>query len=323
MNSNTVTAGATAILAAITIWYAISTYRLLKETQLARKIKDIEYQLAEVYLPMEKTIEDYKRTINASTFNPDLVDTNRNTLETALREIKSRNLSVFDDQVMRFSIGFFSNPSSPNLDTFLHAVNNKTTALKNERTRLIQDGKEHDNVCSEQANNLRIGVNNRDKEIEKRERLVQIFLIIGSFFVAYSGPESIKQNIITPLFAFFLFFIILYYIIITRTRDTYLSDLYALISSIFYSLLIVIFAYSRSSTALSRGEYYLLTGLFTLIFTFSLLSPENSEGIVNFFEEIKKKYPWQMKIVVTLIAIIALGWFLWNYWGSIFVSSAI
>ncbi len=45
MDSNTVTAGATAVLAVITIWYAISTHKLLKETQVARKINAIEKKL--------------------------------------------------------------------------------------------------------------------------------------------------------------------------------------------------------------------------------------------------------------------------------------
>lgn len=145
-HAGAITAIATIVLAVITIWYAISTFRILKETQVARKIKDIEYQLAKVYLPMEKAIEDYKSTITAESFGA--VNQNRTNLDNALKEIKSRNLGVFDHQVMQFSNGFFSNPSLINLNMFLDAVNIKTRALKKERAILIQDGKERLNESS-------------------------------------------------------------------------------------------------------------------------------------------------------------------------------
>ena len=45
MDSNSVTAWATAILAIITIWYAISTHKLLEETQVARKINAVEKKI--------------------------------------------------------------------------------------------------------------------------------------------------------------------------------------------------------------------------------------------------------------------------------------
>ena len=54
MDSNSVTAWATAILAIITIWYAISTHKLLEETQVARKINAVEKKLEEFYIPFQQ-----------------------------------------------------------------------------------------------------------------------------------------------------------------------------------------------------------------------------------------------------------------------------
>ncbi len=58
MDSNTVTAWATVILAVITIWYAVSTYRLLEETQVARKIAFIEKRLEKLYYPLRDVLQN-------------------------------------------------------------------------------------------------------------------------------------------------------------------------------------------------------------------------------------------------------------------------
>lgn len=310
-----ITAVATTILAIITIWYAISTYRILEETQVSRKLNDIEYQLANVYLPIEKAIEDYPK----SYLENDMNNMDRHHLETALREIKSKNLGVFDLQVMDFSTTFFSSPSQTTLKNFLSAVNIKTNALKNERDRFIQDGKES-NITLTNGNIIVEGTGKREKEIEKRERLVQIFLTIGGFFVLYSGSDSdpSRLNVMAPLFIFFLFNIILYYIFITRTKNTNAIDTYAILSSLLYSIFIVTFVRLRSSNALSPLDPIIFIFILTLIFTFSLLSPENSDNIINYVEGIKKKHPLLMKIIAPLMAILALGWFFLSYGGSIY-----
>lgn len=310
-HAGAITAIATIILAVITIWYAIITQRILKETQVARKIKDIEYQLANVYLPIEKAIEDYPKSYLE--IDMDMMDRER--LATALREIKSRNLGAFDHQVMQFSTDFFSNPSKPKFDLFLHAVNIKTRALKNERERLIQDGRES-NITLTNGNIMVEETGKRDKEIEKRERLVQIFLTIGGFFVLYSGSDG--EGVMASLFTFFLSIIILYYIFITRTKNIDAIDIYALLSSFLYSLFIVTFVRLRSSNALNPLEALIFICILTLIITFSLLSPERSEKIFNYVEEIKKKHPLLMKIIAALMTIIALGWFFWKNGDSFF-----
>lgn len=56
MDSNTVTAGATVVLAIITAVYVYYTQKLLNETQNVRKIKAIEKKLEEFYYPLRHEI---------------------------------------------------------------------------------------------------------------------------------------------------------------------------------------------------------------------------------------------------------------------------
>lgn len=56
MDSNTVTAGATVVLAVITGVYVYYTHRLLNETQISRKIESIEKKLEEFYYPFKQDI---------------------------------------------------------------------------------------------------------------------------------------------------------------------------------------------------------------------------------------------------------------------------
>ncbi len=98
-----------------------------KQSENAKKLKEIDNQLLNIYLPMEKAIEDSKAS------DPNL--TAISDLEGTLREIKAKNIGTFDAQVMRFSKEFFSSPSAQTLDKFLVAVNYKTLALKKERQK--------------------------------------------------------------------------------------------------------------------------------------------------------------------------------------------
>lgn len=98
-----------------------------KQSENARKLKEIDNQLLNLYLPMEKAIEDYKAS------DPNLITISD--LESTLREIKAKNIGTFDAQVMNFSIEFFRSPSPPTLDKFLVAVNYKALELKKERQK--------------------------------------------------------------------------------------------------------------------------------------------------------------------------------------------
>lgn len=98
-----------------------------KQSENARKLKEIDNQLLNLYLPMEKAIEDYKAS------DPNLITISD--LESTLREIKAKNIGTFDAQVMNFSIEFFRSPSPQTLDKFLVAVNYKALELKKERQK--------------------------------------------------------------------------------------------------------------------------------------------------------------------------------------------
>lgn len=99
-----------------------------KQSENAKKLKEIDNQLLNVYLPMEKVIEDCK------TSDPNFI--NIRDFESDLREIKTRNTGTFDSQVMIFSTEFFrSPPSLQNLNKFLAAVNYKILDLKKERQK--------------------------------------------------------------------------------------------------------------------------------------------------------------------------------------------
>jgi len=155
----------------------------------------------------------------------------------------------------------------------------------------------------------------RYREVEKRERLVQTFLIIGGFLVAYTSAEF--QRFVALIFSIYFIFAILYYIFISRTRMYLITDFFALFSSYFYSLIILAFFSLQSTKGLSDWNFYSLFILLTGIFTFALLSPESSEKIVNWVEkisnEVEEKHPTILKITLAIIAILVLVWGIYLY----------
>ncbi len=119
-----ITAIATIVLVVVTIWYAISTYQILKETQVIRKINDIGYQLANVYLPMKLAIEQYKDQPNV--------------LRNMLNSIESNNIGTHDEQVMQALTEFFENDHSVLvIEKLLDVVKYKIETLKEERQTYI------------------------------------------------------------------------------------------------------------------------------------------------------------------------------------------
>lgn len=155
----------------------------------------------------------------------------------------------------------------------------------------------------------------RYREVEKRERLVQTFLIIGGFLVAFTRVEF--QRFVTLIFSIYLLFAVVYYVFISRTRMYLITDFFAFLSSYFYSLIILLFFSLQSTKSLSDWYYYSLFILLTGIFTFALLSPESSENIVNRFEKISKeleeKHPTILKISSAIIAILVIVWGIYLY----------
>lgn len=111
---------ATIVLVRITIWYAKSTYQILKEDKVTRKINDIGYQLDNVYLPMKWAIEQYK--------DQQIV------LRRQLNLIESKNIGTHDEQVTQALNDFFGDDHSvPVIEKLLDIVKDKVEALKEER----------------------------------------------------------------------------------------------------------------------------------------------------------------------------------------------
>lgn len=148
----------------------------------------------------------------------------------------------------------------------------------------------------------------RYREVEKRERLVQTFLIISGFLVTFTSGEF--QRLIVLVFSIYLITIILYYIFLSRTRIYSMIDILALLSSYCYSLLILTFlSLQVTNGGFSSRDFCLFIAL-TAIFTFSLLSPETSDRIVERFEKFSKKqeekHPKLLKIISVIMVIIIM-----------------
>ena len=145
-------------------------------------------------------------------------------------------------------------------------------------------------------------------EVEKRERLVQTFLIISGFLVAYTREEA--QHFIVLIFSLYLIVTILYYIFVSRTMNSFAVDWLAFISSFHYSLLILTFLELQLTNGFSSWGFCFLLVALTVIFTFSLLSPESSEKIVNWFDNYskkqEKKHPKLLKAIFIIILMILM-----------------
>lgn len=97
----------------------------------------------------------------------------------------------------------------------------------------------------------------RYREVEKRERLVQTFLIISGFLVAYTREEF--QRFIVLIFSMYLIVTILYYVVLSRTINyPIIIDLLAFFSSYVYSLLILTFLGLQLTSGFSSWDFEFL-----------------------------------------------------------------
>ena len=119
------------------------------------------------------------------------------------------------------------------------------------------------------------------EEIQLRIGLIQIFLIISGFFLAYSSEEW-RQPFIT-MFVMCIFFAIFYYVYLTRTKIRWVIDFFGFLSSLSFSLFLLLFIHLRLGGSIFTFEFYLVLFSLTGIFTFAFLSPETSDLIVNWF----------------------------------------
>ncbi len=147
----------------------------------------------------------------------------------------------------------------------------------------------------------------RHREVEKRERLIQTFLIISGFLVAYSGEKF--QSFILLLFSAYLFFTILYYVFLSRTKKNLIIDYLAFISSYLFSFLIVTLI-SIQIGGLDNLDFGMPLIVLTVIFTFALLSPEGSEKFIKYLglnEEYISKRGEKYFFLVSISTVIILS----------------
>ena len=142
------------------------------------------------------------------------------------------------------------------------------------------------------------------REIEKRERLVQTFLIIGGFLLTITDEPL--QKSLGIFFSIFLLTIVLYYIFISRTKMSNLVNYLAFVSSFMYSFIIV--SFFNVFAKYSDLNFIVFFIFLTIIFTYALLSPNTSDKISNtlenFFEKQEKNQPEIVYGILTIIFIL-------------------
>lgn len=146
------------------------------------------------------------------------------------------------------------------------------------------------------------------REFEKRERLVQTFLLIGGFVLTITD-DKLKPGI-SGIFSAYLLFIMLYYVFISRTKMSMLVDFLAFISSYIYSLFILIYFNSLDNMGMSPYRFLTSFAVLTLTITYSLLSPDTSNRMSiwfeNFFMRQEKENPNSVRAVFGIVVILAL-----------------
>ncbi|MFA4935655.1 MAG: hypothetical protein WC568_07445 [Candidatus Methanoperedens sp.] len=198
MDSNTVTAGATAVLAVITIWYAISTHKLLKETQVARKINAIEKKLEKVYSPMEEALTRFdliKENLSSPLSN---IGVHFDELNNQFLQIK-RNYGhiIFKDtlviqfynQVCEAKRQFDADPSSrPKYDIFIANVGLLHHQISN---RIKENIRKIEDVEGE------ISMSDKENKKESWDKFWELLIaILGIYFMAYTIAKDYVEMVI-------------------------------------------------------------------------------------------------------------------------------
>jgi len=146
------------------------------------------------------------------------------------------------------------------------------------------------------------------REVQTRERLVQIFLVISGFLLAYS-LAGVRQFLVLT-FIIYIIFVILYYIFLTRTENDFMISFFGFFCSYVYSLFLLVFINTQLNNSLSALHFYSTFILFTAIFTFAFLAPNHSERLVNRFEKSANKFgakhPKLLKTTVVILMAIML-----------------
>lgn len=151
------------------------------------------------------------------------------------------------------------------------------------------------------------------REIQKRERLMQIFILISGFFIAYS-KDNIKELMVIS-FLLFIIFAILYLVFLTRTKNDSMINIYAFTSSYAFSLLLIFFTASNVLNPINEAHFIILFFAMWGIFTFTFLSPNTDKKLTDLskkFDKFLTKHPKLFKATMIVISFITFGWLLYE-----------
>jgi hypothetical protein len=144
------------------------------------------------------------------------------------------------------------------------------------------------------------------REIEKREKIVQILLIIGGFFVAYSSDEN--KTLMIIIFVQFLLFVLLYYVFISTTKLESLVNWLAFSTSLFYSFFMTF--YLKNLIKLDDWSFLIIFILLGTVLTFALVYPGSSENltwkIYNYLDRKQVQNPSRFKKIFMALSILAI-----------------
>jgi hypothetical protein len=157
-------------------------------------------------------------------------------------------------------------------------------------------------------------VNDEDyhRETETRQQIIRIFLVISSFFAIFS--EGDVRKAIGIIFPQFLIFAIIYYIILTRTRNTFFINLFGILSSYSFSLLFTIFIGVQLEETISALNLLAVFLLLIVLVTFALLAPSTSERLVHRVKTTAQELtPLQKKMMKWAIRALVLVFLLFTF----------
>ena len=157
---------------------------------------------------------------------------------------------------------------------------------------------------------------NNQNDIQTRERLIQIIIIISGFFLAYS--EKNERDLLVFPFILFIIFAILYYVTLTRSKSetSYLIDVYGFFSAYGFSLILLLFLNLKLTNPISGINLILLFITFTGVLTYGFISPNTNKKIDKLITKldnyIELKYPKLLKRIFILLAILFLIYAIYN-----------
>ncbi|WP_250867400.1 hypothetical protein [Methanococcoides seepicolus] len=152
------------------------------------------------------------------------------------------------------------------------------------------------------------------QEVESREKLIQMFLIVGGFIISI---QSTELNILVKPFTILLLFGLCYYIMLTRTKQWLSIDILVIFFSISYAIFLTSFIEVSAVETISPIKTNYLKIMFAVLFFYSLLSPQNSEKLNLKYDLFKEKVDSKkiyLGIISSILLIFILGtWYIFNY----------